>query len=125
MDSGAATRAAAARAVAAVLARGQTLDAALAEVLAGALAGAAAETATTGPFSPSTGAEVVDAAAGGVADRSVATMPGRDQAQVQWLAFGAIRHHHRHQALLARLLLRPLKDRDRLLEALLSVGLFQ
>lgn len=99
MDSGAATRAAAARVVAAVLARGQTLDAALASDVTEAVA------AVTG--------------------QPVAAMPGRDRAQVQWLAFGAIRHHHRHQALLARLLLRPLKDRDRLLEALLSVGLFQ
>lgn len=93
MDSGAPTRAAAARAVAAVLARGQTLDAALAAV--------------AGPGQPAAG------------------FPPRDLAQVQWLAYGAVRGHHRHQALLSRLLNRPLKDRDRLLEALLSVGIFQ
>src|SRR5690606_7612545 len=78
------------RSVAAVLARGQRLDAALDATLAGA-------------------PELTD----------------RDQAQVRALAFGAVRHHHRHQALLKLLLDRPLKGDDRLLEALLSVGLFQ
>lgn len=94
MSAGALTRALAARAVAGVLARGQTLDAALAEVLSGS----AAE-------------------AGSLADR--------DRAQVRALAFGAVRSHHRHQALLRRLLTKPLQGDDRLLEALLSVGLFQ
>jgi len=90
MAAGGLTRALAARVVAAVLARGQTLDAALPEALAGA---------------------------GELADR--------DRAQVRALAFGAVRGHHRHQALLRLLLDRPLKGGDRLLEALLSVGLFQ
>lgn len=90
MTPGALTRALAARSVAAVLARGQRLDAALDATLAGA-------------------PELAD----------------RDQAQVRALAFGAVRHHHRHQALLKLLLDRPLKGDDRLLEALLSVGLFQ
>ena len=49
----------------------------------------------------------------------------RDRAHVQSLAFGAVRWHHRHQAILAELLDRPLRNRDRILEALLSVGLFQ
>jgi 16S rRNA (cytosine967-C5)-methyltransferase len=49
----------------------------------------------------------------------------RDRAHIQALAFGAIRWHHRHQAILAELLDRPLRNRDRILEALLSVGLFQ
>lgn len=93
VDSGAPTRAAAARAVAAVLARGQTLEAALEAVLN--------------------------------ADPPAFSFSRRDQAQVHWLAYGAVRNHHRHQALLAKLLTRPLKDRDRLLEALLSVGLHQ
>jgi len=87
---GAGTRALAARAVAGVLARGQTLEDSLAIVLPGA-----------------------------------SSLPDRDRSQVRALAFGAIRHHHRHQALLKLLLDRPLKGSDRLLEALLSVGLFQ
>ncbi len=87
---GAGTRALAARAVAGVLARGQTLEDSLAIVLPGA-----------------------------------SSLPDRDRSQVRALAFGAVRHHHRHQALLNLLLDRPLKGTDRLLEALLSVGLFQ
>ncbi|MEO8445473.1 MAG: 16S rRNA (cytosine(967)-C(5))-methyltransferase RsmB [Gammaproteobacteria bacterium] len=95
MNAGAQTRALAARAVAAVLARGQTLEAALDAVLAEA--------------------SLLDGQ----------PLPDRDRAQVQALAFGAVRGHHRHRALLARLLNRPLKGEDRTLEALLSVGLFQ
>jgi 16S rRNA (cytosine967-C5)-methyltransferase len=94
MSAGALTRALAARAVGRVLDRGQTLDAALDAVLAGAAADA-----------------------GPLADR--------DRAQVRSLAFGAVRSHHRHQALLRLLLDRPLKGDGRVLEALLSVGLFQ
>jgi 16S rRNA (cytosine967-C5)-methyltransferase len=90
MTPGAQTRALAARAVAAVLARGQRLDAALDATLAGA-----------------------------------GTLADRDRAQVRALAYGAVRHHHRHRALLEILLDRPLKDASGLLEALLSVGLFQ
>lgn len=48
-----------------------------------------------------------------------------DRAQVRALAFGAVRWHHRHRCLLDLLLDRPLRDPERLLEALLSVGLFQ
>lgn len=50
----------------------------------------------------------------------IATAP-----HIQALAFGAVRWHHRHQAILGELLDRPLRSRDRILEALLSVGLFQ
>jgi 16S rRNA (cytosine967-C5)-methyltransferase len=48
-----------------------------------------------------------------------------DRGQVKALAFGALRWHHRHRRLLAKLLSRGLPENDRLLEALLSVGLFQ
>jgi len=48
-----------------------------------------------------------------------------DRSQVRALAYGALRWHHRHRQLLGRLLDRPLAAQDRLLEALLSVGLFQ
>lgn len=97
MNAGALTRALAARAVGGVLARGQTLDAALDAVLAGSDGG----------------------------DLDARQLPDRDRAQVQALAFGAARWHHRHQALLRELLDRPLTGSDRTLEALLSVGLFQ
>jgi 16S rRNA (cytosine967-C5)-methyltransferase len=48
-----------------------------------------------------------------------------DRGQVKALAFGALRWHHRHRQLLAQLLVQGLPKHDRLLEALLSVGLFQ
>lgn len=54
-----------------------------------------------------------------------ADLPGQDRALVQSLSYGALRWHHRHRALLARLLRRPLGPGDLILEALLSVGLAQ
>ena len=55
----------------------------------------------------------------------LATLEGADRSQAKSLAYGALRWHHRHRALLARLLHRPLPPRDLLIEALLSVGLYQ
>jgi 16S rRNA (cytosine967-C5)-methyltransferase len=52
-------------------------------------------------------------------------LPARDQARVQALAYGSLRWHHLHRALIGRLLHRPLRPRDRILESLLSVGLYQ
>lgn len=52
-------------------------------------------------------------------------LPDRDRALVKALAFGALRWHHRHRLIINELLKRPLRSRDRILEALLSVGLFQ
>ncbi len=49
----------------------------------------------------------------------------RERSQLRALAFGALRWHLRHRALLALLLNRPLRARDRVLESLLSVGLFE
>ena len=49
----------------------------------------------------------------------------RDKSQIAALSFGALRWHHRHRLIIARLLQRPLRTRDRILESLLSVGLFQ
>lgn len=49
----------------------------------------------------------------------------RQAAQVQALAYGSLRWHGRHRELLGLLLDRPLRRRDRILEALLSVGMFQ
>ena len=48
-----------------------------------------------------------------------------DQAQAMALAFGALRWHHRYRLILRELLDRPLPGNDRLIEALLAVGLFQ
>jgi 16S rRNA (cytosine967-C5)-methyltransferase len=48
-----------------------------------------------------------------------------DRSQVKALAFGALRWHHRHRRLLTLLLERPLPAGQTLLEALLSVGMFQ
>lgn len=49
----------------------------------------------------------------------------RECAQIKALAFGALRWHPRHKAIIAELLERPLRARDKILEALLSVGLFE
>ncbi|MBM4195686.1 MAG: 16S rRNA (cytosine(967)-C(5))-methyltransferase RsmB [Gammaproteobacteria bacterium] len=65
----------------------------------------------------------LDAALEGSSDTD-SLHPG-DRAQVRALAYGALRWHHRHRALLAQLLDRPLPRRETLLEALLSVGMFQ
>jgi 16S rRNA (cytosine967-C5)-methyltransferase len=54
-----------------------------------------------------------------------AQLPDRDQALVRALTYGALRWHHRHRLILDELLDRPLRSRDRILESLLSVGLFQ
>jgi 16S rRNA (cytosine967-C5)-methyltransferase len=50
---------------------------------------------------------------------------GRDMSQIKALAFGSLRWHHRHRLIIDELLERPLRDKDSVLEALLSVGLFQ
>jgi 16S rRNA (cytosine967-C5)-methyltransferase len=52
-------------------------------------------------------------------------LPERERAQIKALAFGALRWHHRHRLVIAELLERPLRSRDRVLEALLSVGLYE
>ena len=52
-------------------------------------------------------------------------LPARDQALVKALAFGALRWHNRHRLIIGELLDRSLRSRDHILEALLSVGLFQ
>jgi 16S rRNA (cytosine967-C5)-methyltransferase len=50
---------------------------------------------------------------------------GRDRGLLGELCYGVLRWHPRLAALLKRLLDRPLKPRDRLVEALLLVGLYQ
>ncbi len=49
----------------------------------------------------------------------------RERAQIKALSFGALRWHQRHQAIIALLLDRPVRRKDAVLEALLSVGLFE
>ncbi|MBW7931953.1 MAG: 16S rRNA (cytosine(967)-C(5))-methyltransferase RsmB, partial [Gammaproteobacteria bacterium] len=53
------------------------------------------------------------------------TLAAADRSQVRALAYGALRWHHRHRRLLGYLLERPPAAGHGLLEALLSVGLFQ
>jgi len=60
-----------------------------------------------------------------LAGAELGAIPPADRAQVRALAFGALRWHHRHRVLLRELLDRPLAPGERLLEALLSVGMFQ
>lgn len=67
---------------------------------------------------------------GSTLDRALAAVEdqvpvGRERAQLRALAFGALRWHLRHRAILALLLDRPLRARDRVLESLLSVGLYE
>ncbi len=52
-------------------------------------------------------------------------LPARDRAHLQGLAYDTLRWHLRHRALIRRLLHQPLRPADRILEALLSVGLLQ
>ena len=77
-------------------------------------------------------AEVVDRVlvAGRTLDRAFEQVvdtawPARDIGQIKAFAYGALRWHHRHRLIIASLLKRPLRSRDSVLEALLSVGLFQ
>src|SRR5690606_2807762 len=51
--------------------------------------------------------------------------PARDRALVQELAFGALRWYPRLEIMLASLLQKPLKEKERELRALLLVGLYQ
>lgn len=54
-----------------------------------------------------------------------AELPDRERSQIMALAYGTLRWHHRHRIIIAELLERPLRTRDKVLEALLSVGLFE
>ena len=56
---------------------------------------------------------------------AVSGISARDKSQIAALSFGALRWHHRHRLIIAKLLQRPLRAKDKILEALLSVGLFQ
>lgn len=58
-------------------------------------------------------------------EEQLAGLQGADRALAQALCYGTLRWAPRLQAMLARLLERPLKARDRDLEALLLIGLYQ
>uniref|UniRef100_UPI0026EFBEBC transcription antitermination factor NusB n=1 Tax=Thiohalomonas denitrificans TaxID=415747 RepID=UPI0026EFBEBC len=57
--------------------------------------------------------------------RGLDGLPPRDRALAQELAYGTVRWYPRLSALLKRLLTKPLKAREREVEALLLVGLYQ
>jgi 16S rRNA (cytosine967-C5)-methyltransferase len=54
-----------------------------------------------------------------------AEVSDHDAPMLRMLCYGTIRHHWRLRAQLAQLLERPLKARDRVIESLLAIGLFQ
>lgn len=60
-----------------------------------------------------------------LAGLDMGTVPAAGRSQLRALAYGALRWHHRHRCLMGLLLNRPLPAGSHLLEALLSVGLFQ
>jgi 16S rRNA (cytosine967-C5)-methyltransferase len=76
-------------------------------------------------------AEVVDAvvASGKSLDAALAAHESRlareDRALLRLLCYGALRHHWRLQFWIRRLLDRPLKPRDSVINALLAIGLYQ
>ena len=51
-------------------------------------------------------------------------LPDRDQSLIKALAYGTLRTQLRNQAILDQLLTKPLRKKDRVIAALLSVGLF-
>jgi 16S rRNA (cytosine967-C5)-methyltransferase len=53
-----------------------------------------------------------------------AALAARDRSLCRALAFGTLRQHERNRFLIGRLVDRPLRPRDHIVEALLSVGLF-
>ena len=76
-------------------------------------------------------AEVVHAVVDGrqsldaVIDDKEAAIPERDRPLLRMLAYGALRHHWQLQEWIDGLLAKPLRKRDRVVNALLAVGLFQ
>ena len=60
-----------------------------------------------------------------LADLDSQLADSRDVSAAKAYAFGALRFHSRHRLIIERLLDRPLRSRDAILSALLSVGLYQ
>ena len=76
-------------------------------------------------------AEIVDAVVSGgqSLDAAIVANEGRvaqnDRSLLRMLCFGTLRHHWRLQSWADQLLTRPLKRRDRVVNALLTIGLYQ
>ena len=75
-------------------------------------------------------AEVVDAVVGGQSlDAAIAAhevqLPPGDRSLLRMLSYGVVRHHFRLQEWVDQLVSRPFRKRDRVVNALLAVGLFQ
>jgi 16S rRNA (cytosine967-C5)-methyltransferase len=76
-------------------------------------------------------AEIVDAVVseGQSLDAAIAThenrIPPNDRSLSRMLAYGTLRHHWQLQSWIDKLLDRPLKRRDSVVQALLSIGLYQ
>ncbi|MCP4000768.1 MAG: 16S rRNA (cytosine(967)-C(5))-methyltransferase RsmB [Gammaproteobacteria bacterium] len=58
------------------------------------------------------------------AEAEVDKLEPRDQAFVRALSYGTLRNHYRNRKLIALLVARPIRNRDSVITALLSVGLF-
>ena len=87
--------------------------------------------ANAGARTRAVAAEIVDAvAAGGQSlDAAIARFEGRvgpdERSLLRMLCYGTLRNHWQLQAWIEQLISRPLKKRDRVINALLAVGLFQ
>ena len=87
--------------------------------------------ASTGARTRAVAAEVVDAVVTGgrSLDAAIAgsesRVPSADRPLLRMLAYGVLRHHWQLQAWIAKLVSRPLKRRDSVINALLAVGLYQ
>ena len=87
--------------------------------------------ANVGARTRAVAAEIVDAvAAGGQSlDAAIARFEGRvgpdERSLLRMLCYGTLRNHWQLQAWIEQLISRPLKKRDRVINALLAVGLFQ
>ena len=87
--------------------------------------------ASAGARTRAVAAEVVDAVvtAGLSLDVAIAAneerVPVGERPLLRFLCYGALRHHWRLQSWIDALLDRPLRRRDRVVNALLAIGLFQ
>jgi 16S rRNA (cytosine967-C5)-methyltransferase len=87
--------------------------------------------ANTGARTRAVAAEVVDAVVtkGQSLDAAIAThemqLPPADRSLLRMLAFGVLRYHWRLQEWIDGLVERPFKRRDRVVNALLAIGLYQ
>ena len=87
--------------------------------------------ASAGAKTRAVAAEVVDAVVSGgqSLDAAIATheaaLPQGDRSLLRMLSYGVVRNHYRLQEWIDELVSRPFRKRDRVVNALLAVGLFQ